>query len=163
MEVKIVVRGIEQISAFIKTVPHGTTRVALKAIAEWFIGTPERGLRRYSPYKYITRARAYGQTFVSDKQRRYVMARIREGSIDPGAPHRTGQTQRGWYATPTNGGYGYTIKNDTPGAYYTRHNTGQARLNALAGWRKVREVIETNIKGAMRHANAAVRAFLKGK
>jgi hypothetical protein len=161
MQVKFSVRGIEKLQTYLRSLPRGVVKVGLAAIAEWIIGTPQRGLQRYQPYKYVPRARAYGQTFKSDKQRRFVMAAIREGRIDPGVPHRTGNTQRGWYAKVGNGGYRMVIGNDTPGAYFTRHDTGQARLNALAGWRKTMDIVQTNIAGALRHANAAINAFLK--
>lgn len=161
MKIRIDIRGVEEIQAFLKALPYGVVKVALPAIAEWMIGTPQRGLMHYQAYKYITRKRAYGQTFSSDKQRRYVMAMIREGRIDPGYPHRTGRTQRAWTMKVTNNGYRVNIKNKEKGAYYTRHDTRQARLNALAGWVKVREVISNNMAGAFRHARAAVRAYLK--
>lgn len=162
MQVKFNVRGVEKLQAYLKTVPRGAVKVALAALAEWIIGTPQRGLMHYQPYKYIARAKAYGRTFKSDKQRRFVMAAIRDGRIDPGVPHRTGNTQRGWYAKVGNGGYRMSVGNDTPGAYFTRHDTGQAALNALAGWRKISDIVQTNIAGAMRHARAAVSRFLKG-
>lgn len=161
--IKFKVRGVEEVQAFLKTVPRGALRVALSAMAEWFIGTPQRGLKHYQPYKYVTRAQAYGQTFKSDRQRRYIMAMISEGKIDPGVPHRTGNTQRGWYANETNNGYGMNIENEQKGAYYTRDDSGQARLNALAGWRKISDIISTNIAGAIRHANAAIGNWLRKK
>lgn len=154
-------RGVEKWQAYLRQLPRGTVKIGLRAIAEWLIGTPQRGLMRYQPYKYVSRKQAYGQTFKSDKQRRYVMAAIREGRIDPGVPHRTGNTQRGYVMRETNGGYGMSIDNAAPGAYWTRDDQGQARLNALAGWRTAGSIIETNIAGAIRHAQAAVNAFLK--
>ena len=161
------IKGIEKVSAYLKQVPSGqvpsgTVRVGLRAIVEWFIGNGQRGLKHYQPYKYVSRKKAYGQTFSSDKQRRYVMARIREGSIDPGVPHRTGRTQRGYEIVESNNGYRMTIKNEEAGAFYTRDDKGQARLNALAGWRKALDIISTNVDGALRHATAAINKFLKG-
>lgn len=156
------IRGVEEWKAYLKTVPYGTVKVGLAALAEWLIGTPERGLKHYQKYLYVSIKKAYGG-FKSDKQRRYVMAMIREGKIDPGVPHRTGRTQRGYVANVTNNGYGITIENKEPGAYYTRDDQGQARLNALAGWKKTAEVISTNIAGAIRHAQAAVNAWLAKK
>jgi hypothetical protein len=155
------VREDPRMIAFLKGLPRGVVRVALPAIAEWYIGTGQRGLKRYSPYKYVSRRRAYGKPFKSDKQRRFVMAMIREGRIDPGVPHRTGNTQRGYHMVSTNRGYTVKIVNRTRGAVYTRHNVLQARLNRLAGWRKTALVIASNTLGAMRHARAAVRVYLR--
>lgn len=154
------IRGIEEINAFIKTLPRGTVKVGLKALVDYMIGTPQHGLKHNQPYKHVTRKRAYGRPFESDRQRRYVMARIREGSIDPGVPHRTGNTQRSYRSKETRGGYGQTIEAGA-GAYWTRDDTGQARLNALAGWQKFSVVIENNMAGALRAARAAVNAWLK--
>lgn len=161
MQIKFDVRGIEKIQAFLKSVPRGTLRVALRAVGEWLIGTGQRGLRHYGAYKYVPRKKAYGKTFFSDRQRRYVMARIREGTIDPGAPHRTGRTQRGWYVRETNGGYGLKIGNPERGAYYSHHDERQARLNALVGWRKTAAIIASNVSGAIRHARAAVGKWIR--
>ena len=161
MQIKFDIRGVEEIQAFLKALPRGVVSVAMPAIAEWMIGTPQRGLKHYQAYKYVSRKRAYGQTFSSDKQRRYVMAMIREGRIDPGYPHRTGRTQRGYVMKVSNDGYRVSIQNKEAGAYYTRDDSGQARLNALAGWVKVRDVISNNMAGAFRHARTAVSAYLK--
>jgi hypothetical protein len=167
------VREDPRIIAFLKGLPRGTVKVALPAIAEWNIGNGQRGLKRYSPYRYVSRARAYpdmsfttkgGRRIVgykSLKQFQYVMARIREGRIDPGVPHRTGNTQRGYHMVTTNRGYTVKIVNKTRGAVYTRHNILQARLNRLAGWRKTALVIASNSMGAMRHARSKVREYLR--
>jgi hypothetical protein len=161
MEVRFRVRGVEAFRAFLKTVPRGTVSTALAAIAEWLIGNGTRGLRQAPGYKYVPRARAYGQTFVSARQRRFVMAQIREGRMLPGYPRRTGNAQRGYMAQASNDGYRQTITNSDRGAYFTRSDKGQARLNLLAGWRKASNVISTNIKGALRHGQAAVNAWLR--
>lgn len=135
--------------------------VATKAMAEWFIGNGQRGLKRYPPYKYITRKQAYGKTFVSDKQRRYVMAKIREGRIDPGVPHRTSNYQRGWEMDPPNGGVKIKIINTVPYARFVGGDETQARLNAKVGWRTISDIISTNIKGAIRHAQSEIRKLVK--
>lgn len=161
MNIRFIPRGIKEVQAYLKALPRGVKRIALKALTTYLIGTQAHGLRHYSPYRYITRKKAYGQTFVSDKQRRYVMARIREGSIDPGVPHRTGKGQRGWTMVETQ--RGYTIKNDEPSMYYSMSDKGQANLNKLAGWRQVSQAIADNIVGAFRSATAAVNNWLKSK
>lgn len=161
MQVKVNIRGVEKIQKFTKAMPRGTIKVALAAIVEWIIGTPQRGLKHYQRYKHIRRKKAYGKTFVSDAQRGYVMAMIRAGRIDPGVPHRTGNTQRAYKSRELKGGYERAIEAKGAGPYYTRSDKGQARLNALAGWKKTSIVIQNNMAGALRHARAAVKAFLK--
>lgn len=160
MDLKADVRKIPQVIAFLKTLPRGLVRVVLPAIAEYIVGDGRHGLKRYQPYKYVSRRKAYGKPFQSDKQRGYVMAQIRAGRIDPGVPHRTGKTQRGYHVVVRNNGYRVAIVNQTRGAVYTRHDRLQARLNLLAGWRKTSTVIVSNIKGALRHATAQANQYL---
>ena len=158
METKFVVRGVERVQEYLKSLKRGTVRVALDAITDWFIGTDRRGLRHMPPYKYASRKRAYGVTFFTAKQRRWFWA---NGGPDMIGNNRTGKTSAGWYAQETRGGYGRSLINNEQGAYYTRSDNGQARQPALAGWRKVSAVIASNLSGAIRHAQAAVNAFLK--
>lgn len=159
-EIKITVRNLEKVKAFIDSLPRNVRGIATKAMAEWFVGNGSRGLKQYPPYKYITRKSAYGKTFVSDKQRRYVMAKIRSGEIDPGYPHRTGNYQRGW-GEIRNEVTRSRIVNNVPYAHYVGGDADQARLNKKVGWRTVSDIISTNIKGAIRHAYAAINAWLK--
>ena len=159
-DIKVTVRNIEEVKDWISALPRKFRGAASKAMAEWFIGNGQRGLKRYPPYKYITRQSAYGKTFVSDKQRRYVMARIREGTIDPGAPHRTGNYQRGWQAIDQ--GVKTQIVNNLPYARFVGGDETQARLNAKVGWRTIGAIISTNIAGAIRHAQAAINKIVKG-
>jgi hypothetical protein len=161
MQISVNIRNLEKVVAFLKELPRGVVKVALPAIAEYIIGDGRRGLKHYPVYKYVSRKHAYGKTFVSDKQRRFVMAAIREGRIDPGYPHRTGNTQRAYTMVTSNNGYTVKIQNKTKGAHYTRDNQGQARLNLLAGWKKTSEVVANNLVGALRHARTKVREYLK--
>jgi hypothetical protein len=163
MDIRFNVRGVDKVQAYLKSLPRGVLRVALKAIGTYIIGDGSHGLSHPDPYRYVSRKRAYGKTFQSDAQRRYVMAKIRSGEITPGTPNRTGMSTSAWTMRETNNGYGLSLRNPTPGAYYTRSDSGQARQPGLVGWRKVSKVVADNIKGALRHANAAVAAFLRGK
>lgn len=156
--IQIKVRGLQETKAFISSLPKHLRGIATKAMAEWFIGDGRRGLKRYPPYKYITRRMAYGKTFVSDRQRRYVMARIREGSIAPGVPHRTGNYQRGWQMI--NKGVQTQIVNNVPYAGFVGGDEQQARLNKRVGWNTVSEIITSNMKGAVRAAHAAIREYI---
>ena len=159
MNVKFIPRKFEQVSAYLKALPRGTIKVAMAAIGEWFIGTDRRGLRHTPGYKYVSRARA-GYRPMSDKMRRWFWA---NGGPDMIGNNRTGATSNGWFKKVTGGGYGITIGNKAPGAYYTMSDEGQARQPAAVGWRKISVVVQSNMAGAIRHANAAVRAFLAKK
>ena len=150
------VRNLEKIQTFLAALPRGVMRVAIAAIGEWMIGTNDRGLRHSPPYRYVSRASA-GYRKMSDKMRRWFWA---NGGPDMIGNNRTGATAAGWKAVTGGGGYRLSLQNSTPGAYYTMSDTGQAAQPAKVGWRKVTEVVMSNMAGAMRHALAAVNAFL---
>lgn len=174
MQIKFIPRGIDKVKAYLKSLPRGVKKVAEEALSKYLIGAKPHGLMHYSPYKYVTRKRAYGSTgatfengspvppgYFSKEQFRYVMAMIAEGRIDPGVPHRTGKGQRGWKLVETT--KNYQIVNKEVSMYYSMSDKGQARLNKLAGWRLVSAAIKANLVGAFKAANAAVKKFLKSK
>ena len=154
------VRGVEAVNRFLKSLPRGTISVALVAFTEYVIGNDSRGLKHYPSYKHVNRSKAYGQTFQSDKQRRWFWY---NGGPSMIGDHRTGMTAKNWGYNVTKGGYGITITNPTEGAYYTMHDSGQARQPALVGWRRVRDVIHSNMRGAIQAAQRAVNAYLASK
>lgn len=162
MHVNFKVRGVEELQAFLKELPRGGVRVALKAFTEYVIGNESHGLKHPDPYKYVARKAAYGQTFKSAAQRGYVMARIREGTITPGTPQRTGESTNAWQYVAVSD-WNYRITNPTAGAYFTRDEKGQAAQPRLVGWRKVTQVILDNMTGGIRAATAALNAWVKSR
>ena len=154
-------RNLKPVQDFLTAMPKGTIKVALDAIVVYLIGNESHGLKHDDPYKYVSRKSAYGKTFVSAAQRGYVMARIREGSITPGKANRSGDAAKGYMYSETNDGYGRTIQNADVGAFYTRDDVGQARQPAMVGWRKVSQVIQDNMSGAIRSALSAVNDWIK--
>lgn len=152
---KIEARNADKIKSFISSLPRNVRGIATRAAAEYIIGDGERGLRKYPPYKYITRKKAFGTPFFSDRQRRKVMAMIREGNIDPGVPHRTGNYQRSWKLL------GEGVKTKIVGML--PHAQWPDRLTQKIGWRDIATIVASNTKGAMRAARAAVNAWLKSK
>lgn len=154
-EITIKVRGVAAVKAFISSLPRGVRGVATEAAAVYFIGDGRRGLKHYPPYKYVTRKSAFGQSFQSEKQRRYVMAAISRGEIDPGVPHRTGNYQRSWVTEDT--GARTRIVGELP------HEGWPNRLAAKIRWQSVADILAANARGAMRAAQAAVNAWIKSK
>ena len=155
-QIKLTTRNIDKVAAFIKSVPQGAKRAAAKAFSVYIIGNQRRGLSHDDPYKQTTRQAVYGRTWESDKQRRYVMAKIRSGEIVPG--------QRKYVPTKASGGYvntetrdGYTITNTQPGAFWSRVWAKWPK------WRHVNKVVKDNMRGAMRAATSEVNKFLKSK
>jgi hypothetical protein len=157
------VRGVEQLKDFFAALSVEMRKIAVREVAEYLIGDDNHGLKHLVKYKYVSRKKAYGQTFVSDKQRRFVMAAIKDGRIKPGQNNRTGATSEGWDYKTTGGGYGAQIYNGTQGAKYVQGDDTQARQPALVGHRKVTDVISTNIKGAILRAEQALQRWINSK
>lgn len=157
MRINFNVRGVEQVQTYLKSLPRGVMRTALKAIAEYIVGDDSHGLKHNEVYKYVSRISAYGVSFFSDAQRRWYWANGGPAMI---GNNRTGASSEAWTYKEVNGGYGYKLQNPTEGAYWTRSDA-QAAQPAKVGWRKVMAVVEDNIKGALRHANARVGEFLR--
>lgn len=162
--IKVTVRGIEKVQEFIATVQRGFKAKAAEAVTQYILGIEKggsfgtHGLTHYPPYHHVTIQQAYGG-FVSDKQRRYVMARIREGTIQPGYPHRTGELQRAWDYKDTGSGR-YTIINPCPYAPFVMGDKMQANLPRLVGWRKTMDIVQSNLQGAFRYARARLKEWI---
>lgn len=169
MNVSFKIRSIEAVKQYLKGLPRGTMIPALRALVEFIVGNAAHGLRHAEPYKFASRARAYGYVsqdgapagYFSMKQFCYVAAKTK-GFTDMGNK-RTGAGVAAWQYTAQRGGYEFKISNDNVGQLFARHEQRQARQLANVGWRKIGQVIADNIAGAMRMANVAVKRVLAGK
>ena len=161
---RLPIRNLEEVQAVLREIPRGGMKVAIIAMVEYFIGdvgapgAGRHGLKHDDPYRQTTRKAVYGRTFESDAQRKYVMAAIKDGRIKIGQrfPDPTKASQAYGYDI-TKGGYGATIKNESPGAYWSREWGG------WKNWRSVPKVIKDNMKGASRHATTEVNKYMKTK
>jgi len=92
-------------------------------------------LRRYPAQKHVTRAQAFGQTFQSDKQRRWFFAALGSGELT--LPYqRTNALAQGWDVRPL-GSDGVQLINETPYAGYVMERSKQSRMAKLIGWQTV--------------------------
>mgnify|MGYP000904602947 CR=1 FL=1 len=101
-------------------------------------------LKVYPAYRHVRYKTAYGGWF-SERQRRYVMARIQEGTIRPGARNATMTLNQSWNIV----GYGRAsfIANTAPYAHYVIGEEDQAALPYRVGWRKPSIIAERHTKG----------------
>lgn len=169
MQVRFNVRNVKEIQDYLRTVTRGAMRIALVGITEYIIGNERHGLSHDDPYRYVPRAKVYGNVstdgapagYFSWKQFRYVMAGIASGEIVPGARANSPTESSGaWDYKLSNNGYTAKITNDAASTYWIRDDAGQARQPARVGWRKVSKVVEDNMAGAFRHASALVRDWI---
>jgi len=173
MNIRFKVRDMQAVKDYIKTVPYGAVKVALRAFTEYIVGDDRHGLKHPDPYKFVSRKSAYGSTgavfesgkpvpdgYFSAKQFRYV-AYITKGFTENIGDNRKSPTSPTLFVmTPTNNGYGYNISSDTAGAFFARGDNSQARQLSLVGWRAVSKVIADNFEGAVRHMVAEVKRHL---
>ena len=164
MNVSFKVRSTKKIQAFLRTLPYGTRKIGLDAIAEYLLGDASHGLRHDEPQKYVSRAQAGYKT--SSRQIAYffavgILEKLPGGGVKLNHYVRTGETAAAWTSRETNNGYSVMLENPKAGAYYTRDDGYQTKQHALAGRRKVSKVVADNLMGAIRHANAEVGKWLR--
>jgi len=128
----------------LKELPRKFRRPILLVYSKFML----KRFKLYPRYKYKSRASAYPEVngFFSDKQRRFVMAGIASGRIQPGSPHRTQSLKDDWKLEGENARdiRSISLVNDNPAAVYAYHPTLQARQLDLVGWKDVNEMTEEN-------------------
>jgi hypothetical protein len=162
MDIKFDITGLDNVQTFLRSLSGDVLDTVLKAYGEYLVGDQSHGLKHYSPYEYVARSEVYSPPFVSDRQRRFVMAMISEGKIDPGTPHRTGELQRGWELHPQ-GDVAYIITNSVPYAGYVVGDESQSAMAKRGGWRTVSQNVKDNAAGAFRAAVQALNKLIKSK
>ena len=132
--IKIELLGVKEIEAKLNKLPVEVADEAINDVQDYMLNV----LRMYPPKNYITRKQAYGQTFQSDKQRRWFFWALNSGTIE--IPYRRTQTlSKGWHKV-RNGLFGYLV-NYTPYAVYVLGERKQSRHEELVGWKKVSQEI----------------------
>ena len=156
---KITSRGIPELQAWLQSLANGVKDEATRAVAEYLVGDESHGLKHYPPYKHVPYSQIGG--FVSAKQRRYVMARIREGSITPGISASNGYLRDAW--TYKAQGSRYEITNDVGYAKWLVGAGSQSLHSQRQGWRTTVQNVRDNLAGAYRHANAEIKKWLAAR
>ena len=150
-------KGIPQVQAFLGKVAYGYKGIALQAVNNYLFNQLING-NGVPAYSYITREEAYGQTFQSDAQRRYVMANIAQGNITPGSENRDGSITGAWQQSVSQGTKS-TIYNTNPKSFYVYDDEQQANLNSMVGWPTISKFLEDNISDAVEYAQGVVSAW----
>ena len=157
--IHIEVQGIDKIQKALERFPRQIARYLGMAGQEAAgrVIFPTVGIKRYPPRKSISRREVYGQSFESEKQRRWFFAALKEGRID--VPYRRGQSPGSerlctqWYATVK--GFSTEIGNR---ASYASLVVGeeQSRMMAARGWRRLVDVVSEE----MRRITAVYQAWV---
>ena len=154
MPVDIVIDGLEELRGKLDRFPKAAQDGAGNMVSDYTLNI----MREYVPYAYVPFKSAYGNWF-SEKQRRYVMARISEGTIRPGAPSRT-QTLRGGWKKMGEGADSLVV-NVVPYAGYVVGDADQARMHKKIGWWTVGQRLKERAGEIERKAKAGVDKVMK--
>lgn len=154
MPVDIVIDGLEELRSKLDRFPPEAQNEAGDMVSDYVLNI----MREYAPYKYIPYKAAYGG-FFSDKQRKYVMAAMREGRMSAGAPHRTQKLRQGW--KKMGGGADTLVYNDVPYAGYVVGDGDQANMHTMIGWWTVSSRLGERSEQIERLAKAGVDKAIK--
>ncbi len=135
------IRSFAGIKEAIDQLPRRLRGKALEVGAKYLL----KKYKLYPRYKEVARKNAYPEVsgFFSDKQRRFVMAGIRNGTIQPGSPHRTQALKNDWRIVGR--GVALAIVNENPAAVFAYHPIYQARQLEMVGWRNIDIMTEENL------------------
>lgn len=139
------IRSLVGIKEAISELPRRLRGKALEVGAKYLV----KRYKLYPRYKEVARAWAYPEVdgFFSDKQRRFVMAGIRNGTIRPGASHRTQSLKNDWRIVGR--GVALSIVNDNAAAVFAYHPLYQARQLEMVGWRDIDIMTDENLDDAL--------------
>jgi hypothetical protein len=156
------IRADENIKTLLDKMPGDIQDAATDEVMKYL----QRVEQEYPPYQYVTRAQAYptapaGPGWFSDKQRKYVMARIRKGEITPGTPRRTQNFRRGWKIIGK--GKDSLLVNEVPYGPYLKDDMQQARHMFLIGWTILSEDIRDRTDKIMLIIGSTAKKVLKQK
>jgi hypothetical protein len=159
MNIKFKVTGIEEVKAYIASLPRGIKMTATKAAAEYMIGDDSHGLK-HQPAR-VQHGADNPYQWTSEKQRRAFFATNGFGGGIPS--QRTGALKEGWDYQATNSQWDrVNITNDTPYAQFVQGQNMQ-RGHLADKWRNIIDVVATNTAGALQAAKRAVADWLKTK
>mgnify|MGYP001196755760 CR=1 FL=1 len=154
MSFDIVIDGLEELRGKMERFPDEAKNEGGNMVGTYVWNV----MREYQPYAYVPFKAAYGDWF-SEKQRKYVMAAIREGKIGAGSPHRSGHLREGWKKLGE--GSDQLIYNDVPYAGFVMGDGAQARMHIKIGWITAGQRLKERAGEIERKAKAGVDKAIK--
>ena len=135
--IEISVSNNDTIANMIKRLPKPVADAVSDSIADYMI----KVYQHYPPYKHVSRKRAFGRTFQSDKQRRYFFWALQQGIIRIGN-NRTQRLSRGWKQQGK--GQNSIIINTVPYVPFVQGDEFiQSRMMGIIGWEQFDEAYES--------------------
>jgi hypothetical protein len=157
MPLKIEILNYKEIEAKLNKLPIEVADNCMTEVQDYMLNVMQSD---QPPEVYVSRVEAYGQSFFSDKQRKWYWAQVGAGNLTPGVhKRRTGEMSRGWHKVRT-GLTGY-IENRVKGAAYVYGDTSQANQPALVGWKKVTQQIMDRLDKINKIIDGAAKKAIK--
>jgi len=148
------IRGVKEVQQALSRFPKDAVDFGADKMSEFIVDV----LKQYPPRKSVTRKQAYGQTFQSQKQRRWFFAALRSGEIQ--VPYiRTQGLRNGWKSIGK--GAEQIIVNEREGAKFVMGNDTQSRHESLVGWLTIDGVIEEHKTGILKKFVGGVKRAIK--
>jgi hypothetical protein len=154
MPIKIELLGVKELEAKLNKMPIEVADQALTEVQDFMLDV----LKTYPPKNYVTRKAAYGQSFQSDKQRRWFFWALNSGAIN--VPYSRTQGLRNSWHKVRSGITGYIV-NNAHGAVYVMGERKQSRHEAMVGWKKPSEIIKEHMAKINKLVDAATRKALR--
>lgn len=154
-------RGIDKVRQFLATLTKQVKNIAEPAIAEYLIGDRRHGLKYMPPYRHVPFTIGAGWSMDPEKrarQRAWLFKAIADGRVGPGMSASEGRMSDAW--TLSKRGNVWQIQNDVAHTKWLMGNQEQTAHARKQGYRKVSEVIASNLVGALRHAVAEIKRLL---
>ncbi len=151
--ISVKIRGVEEVKRFLETVPRGTIKVAMAAIAAYILGDDRHGLR-HEPAR-VNHGAGNKYKWNSDKQRKAFFATNGFGGGIPSK--RTGQMKEGWRTSVDP--YRTTIYNRVRHSQFVVGDN-QQKGHKADKWRQVQQIVADNLQGAFRSARSAVGKWI---
>lgn len=148
------VAGLDELQKILARLPDELRGQIVDDVGEYIHNV----LRLYPPYKYVSRRAAYGQTFFSDRQRRWFFAALRDGQLE--IPYkRTQALSRGWRKLGQ--GTNLMIVNEAAHAGYVMGDGTQSRHAAAIGWKTTAQIVEERQDRIIEIAQAGAKKAIK--
>ncbi len=147
----ISISGDKQFIAKLNRLPKEAQNLGTESANDYIIEI----MRAYAPYKYIPR-KVFG--WASEKQRKFVMAKISKGEID--MPYKRTQGLRNAWKK-VGDGVNQIVVNETPNAKFVMGERTQARRFSLMGWETEETRVKTRMPKILQKFDEGVRKAIK--
>lgn len=130
----------------------------LRAAAEYLLGK----LAKPPEQAHVNRMAVYGETFQSDRQRRFFFAALRDGEIE--VPYHRGEAatserlESSWTISEEDGGLTQVLGNDTSYGPFVMGNEEQSLFMQYVDWRTTDEIANEAEDTIVENVTEAIQA-----